>query len=514
MPTSMRPAKNAARIVLIVCLSYWPAFSAVPARAARPNVLWIVTDDHAAYVTGAYGNTTVRTPNIDRLAASGVRFDHAYCNSPVCTASRQSFLTGRYPRTIGVTLLRTPLPEVETTLAEMLGVAGYETASIGKMHFNSQLMHGFDLRVDHREHRQWLRGRDRRPLPDDVEVLPAWKPFRDPARLWLNGIYVPFGAWDADMAGTYFARQGAEFLAKKHDRPFFLMVSFYEPHSPFRFPVEFRNRHDPSRFELPKVGPEDDEQIPAVFRDLTDDEKRRINAAYYTSTEFADKNVGIVLDALEASGQAGNTLVVYLGDHGYFLGHHGRFEKHSSYEEAARAPLLLRFPGRIAPGTSTKALTEFIDVVPTVLDFCGVTKPASVQGRSLVDLVTGKTDRHRDHVFIEYAQNDEVMVRDHDWKLVFIRGRRPRTDGYTTGRPPQGHTLKLYDLKTDPGEFTNLAQQPEHRERVDRYLALLVDFVKRTSRQPELVPETSDPRVILDHCVQPRDVGPVKEVKP
>ncbi|MFC1597306.1 sulfatase [Planctomycetota bacterium] len=222
---STRPAMSAARSVLIACLSFWSAFSAAPARADRPNVVWIVTDDHAAYVTGAYGNATVRTPNLDRLAASGVRFDHAYCNSPVCTASRQSFITGRYPRTIGVTLLRTPLPEAETTLAEMLGAAGYETASIGKMHFNSQLKHGFDLRVDHREHRQWLRGRDRRPLPDDVEVLPPWKPFRDPARLWLNGIYVPFGAWDADMAGTYFARQGAEFLANWRGSPSTATVS-------------------------------------------------------------------------------------------------------------------------------------------------------------------------------------------------------------------------------------------------------------------------------------------------
>ena len=492
-------------VLSIVCswgLSAWGAGS------PRPNVLWIIADDHAAYATGAYGDTIVRTPSIDRLARGGMRFDRAFCNSPVCTASRQSFITGRYPRTIGVTLLRTPLPASETTLAEMLKPAGYATAAIGKMHFNSRLKHGFDLRVDHAEHRQMLRKRGRRPIEDGIEVLPPWKPFRDPARIWLNGMYLPYGAMDEDMPGTYFARRAAEFLAEKRSGPFFLIVSFYEPHSPFRFPVEFRNRHDPARFAVPKVGPEDDDQIPAIFRDLDDDQKRGINAAYYTSTEFMDKNVGIVLDALKKSGQAEDTLVVYIGDHGYMLGHHGRFEKHCSYTQAVRAPLVLRYPPRIKPESSTNALVEFIDIVPTVLDFCGVKEPDNLQGRSLIRLATGGTDRHRDHVFVEYAQNDEVLVRDERFKLVFIRGKRRRTDGYETGRPLPGHTLKLFDLANDPGEFANLANRPEHQERVEHYLALLVDFLKRTSRLPDLIPASDDPMVILDHCVQPRDVEP------
>ena len=494
-------------VSIVLCAELVCGWSARAGEPSRPNVLWICADDHAAYVTGAYGNKIVRTPNLDRLAASGMRFDRAFCNAPVCTASRQSFLTGRYPRTIGVTLLSTPLPEAETTLAEMLTPAGYHTAAIGKMHFNSQLRHGFELRLDRREHGQVLRQRGRRPLPEGVDVLPPWKPFRDPARIWLNGMYVPYGATDADMAGTFFARRAAEFLSRKREGPFFMMVSFYEPHSPFRFPVEYRNRHDPARLEVPKAGAEDGDQIPAIFRDLSDDEKRGIIAAYYTSTEFLDKNVGIVLDALEQSGHAEETLVIYIGDHGYKLGQHGRFEKHRSYEQAALAPMQVRYPGRITPGGSTRALVEFIDIVPTVLDFCGVPKPENVQGRSLVDLLGGKTDRHRRRVFVEYAQNDEVMVRDDRWKLVFMRGKRRRQDGYDPGDLPlPGHTLKLFDLENDPGELRNLAGLPEHRQRVDQYLALLVDFLKRTSRLPELIPETDDPMAVLDHCVQPRDV--------
>src|SRR5262245_7162114 len=268
------------------------------ADKARPNVLWICADDHAPYVCGAYGNKVVRTPHLDRLAAAGMRFDQAYCNSPVCTASRQSFLTGRYPRTLGVTQLRTPLPATENTLAKMLKQHGYATAAIGKMHFNSNLKHGFDVRLDLPEHRAWLKQRGAKALPAGAAVLPPWRPFKDPARVWLNSGCLPYGAADEDMAGTWFARRAVEYLEQNRRRPFFLVVSFTEPHSPFHFPVEFRGRHRPENFTVPKVGPEDDWQIPAVFRDLTEPEKQGITAAYYTSVEFLDRNVGVVLDAL------------------------------------------------------------------------------------------------------------------------------------------------------------------------------------------------------------------------
>ncbi|MBN2294380.1 MAG: hypothetical protein JXM70_18270, partial [Pirellulales bacterium] len=125
-------------------------------------------------------------------------------------------------------------------------------------------------------------------------------------------------------------------------------------------------------------------------------------------------------------------------------------------------------------------------------------------GRSLAALATGKTDRHRQRIYVEYAYNDEVMVRDDRWKLVFIRGKRRRDDGYDTKLPLPGRTLKLYDLKNDPDEMHNLAGDPEQKKRVARYVGLLSCFLKRTSRQPELIPKTDDPMVVLDHCVQPR----------
>jgi choline-sulfatase len=475
------------------------------ADARRPNVLWICADDHAPYVCGAYGNPVVRTPNLDRLSARGMRFDRAYCNAPVCTASRAAFITGRYPRTAGVTQLPTPLPATERTLATMLREAGYATAAFGKMHFNSELKHGFDERLDLPEFRKALQARGPRPIPADIEVQPPWKPFRDPARIWLNSFCRPYGAVDADMAGTWFAEQAARYLHEPRDRPFFLMVSFYEPHSPFHFPIEYRGRHNPGSFAVPRVGPEDDGQIPAVFRDLTDREKQGIIAAYYTSVEFLDRNVGRVLSALEKSGRAEDTLVVYTGDHGYMLGQHGRFEKHCCYEPAVRSPLLVVHPGKVPAGRATEALVEFIDIVPTVLASCDVPIPKEVQGKSLVPLLRGKTAKHRDQVFVEYAENEEAMIRTGRWKFIYCTGKRARKDGYETGRPLPGRTVQLFDVVNDPDEFTNLAGRPEHAGRVEEFTHRLAGHLKRTARQPELVPSGGDVRAVLEFCLQPRD---------
>lgn len=493
--------------VLVVCVLLGNIAEAAVARDKRPNVLVICADDHAAYVTGVYGNSVVRTPAIDRLAAGGICFLSAYCNAPVCTASRQSFLTGRLPRTIGVTRLRTPLPASEVTMAETLRLAGFDTAAIGKMHFNSSLKHGFDLHVDQPLYRRWLGEQPKRPPPAGVSVQPPWRPFKDPARAWLNSECRPMGQHDEQTAGTYFARQAAEYIGTPRDKPFFLMVSFYEPHSPFRFPLEFRGRHDPAKFPVPEVGPEDDDQIPAEFRELSAAEKRGIAAAYYTSVEYMDKNVGIVLDALAAAGAADDTIVVYLGDHGYMLGQHGRFEKHCSYEEAVRVPLVIRYPRKIAGGRLSHAFVELVDLVPTIYNLCGYNATAPLQGRSLIRLLEGKTTKHRDHVIVEYAQNDEVMIRDKYWKLIYERGVRRRTDGYDTERPLVPNLFRLYDLHRDPHEMHNVFADAKNAQEVKRLTDLLVEHLVTTARQPEKVPLNADALTILEYCVQSRDVA-------
>jgi choline-sulfatase len=489
-------------VFAVTCFIATTSQAAEPQR--RPNILWICADDHAPYVMGAYGNRVVRTPNLDRLASQGLRFDRAYCNSPVCTASRQSFLTGRYPRSIGVTQLRTPLPRSEITLAEMLQSAGYATAAIGKMHFNSNLTHGFDVRIDRPEHAAWLRQKGKTPAPQGVEVQPPWRPFKDLARIWLNSAANPVGLVEAEMPGTFFAMEAERFMHSSREAPFFLMVSFYEPHSPFEFPVEYKGRQDPVRFDVPRVRPEDEWQVPRVFADLTELEKQGIMAAYYTSVEFLDASVGRALAALEASGQAENTLVIYTGDHGYMLGQHGRFEKHCGYEPAVRSPLIMRLPGKLNEGRSTSALVEFVDIVPTVLEYAGASIPPSIQGRSFRPVLDGKSDKHRDRVFIEYSENEEGYVVTDRWKLIYGTGARARDDGYETGKPSPGRTVRLYDLKDDPDEMKNIAEHHPHV--VEDLVAALAAHMKRTAREPHLILETADPHALLAFCLKPRDV--------
>ena len=479
---------------------------ALPAAvaAAPPNVVWISCDDLAPYMVGCYGNERAKTPALDAFGKTALRFDRAYCNSPVCTASRQSYLTGRYPRSLGVTQLPTALPAGTPNLATWFKAAGYDTAAIGKMHFNSNLKHGFDLRIDNPDHRKWLTSRSPRVvIPPNVAVQPEWKPFRDPARVWLNAEARPVGVPDEWMPGTFFANAARDYLKADRAKPFFLMVSFYEPHSPFRFPYEDRGTFDPKAFAVPPVGPQDRAQIPAIFCDLTGADKRGIAAAYATSVAFADRNVGRVLDALEQSGHAGDTIVVVTGDHGYMLGQHGRFEKHCGYEEAIRSPLLVRAPGVGTPG-QTPAMVEFIDIAPTLLELCEIAVPASVQGRSLVPVLRRATDEHRAAVFVEYSENEEALIRTPRWKLIYSTGERKRGDGYETGLPLPGRTVKLFDVSADPGEMVDVSAA--NLEVVDELTARLADHLAKTARRPDRVP-AGDVHTRLRVLLRPDDVG-------
>lgn len=480
-----------------------PLLSRRIGRSSKPpNVLWICVDDYNPSVSGAYGSPMARTPNLDRLAAQGLRFDRAYCTCPLSTPSRMSFLTGRYPRTVGVTLSPTPLPEGETTIGRLFRDAGYETLALGKTHYYRPLLREFGRCIDLLEHEAILATRPSRRVPPDIKVLGPWRPFEDPASVWLNGDSLPY-AFDHEMPDTFFSELARRFLAQEHSKPFFLWVGFYVTHSPFRFPIEFRGSFDPDAFPLPEVGREDRDSVPAVFHYLTDRHKRGIIAAYHTSVAYMDRNLGWILHALEQGGHGEDTLVVFNSDHGYLLGEHGRFEKHCCYEEAVRSALVMRFPDLIAPRRATSALVELIDVVPTVLELCGMQVPSHVQGRSLTPLLGGVTQVHREHVISEYADNAEAMVRTGRWKLVHCAGNRRRRDGYAIDLLPPGERTRLYDLVEDPSEMTDVSGLAENRARVEHLLDVLASHMKRTARDPSQVPATGDARVTLAHCLPP-----------
>ena len=223
------------------------------------NVVVIIGDDHATSALGAYGNDLIRTPNLDRLASEGTTFFRAYANSPVCTPSRQSLITGRYPHAAGVTLLRTALPAGQVTIAEHLKQQGYRTGVVGKTHFNSNLTHGFDTLIERPDYHAFQAGLPTRPLPDSLRTRKMpWRPFQDPARIWLNADALPDTTYDAESEGTFFANQAATFIRDNRDTSFLLWVGFFEPHSPFNFPIEYAGTYKPGDITLPETSEEDD----------------------------------------------------------------------------------------------------------------------------------------------------------------------------------------------------------------------------------------------------------------
>lgn len=484
--------------------------STVLARAQRkkPNFVFILADDHAGYVFGADGNGRARTPNLDRLAGESMRFSRHYCNSPVCTPSRQSFFTGQMPHMAGVTRLPTPLAEDKPTLAKQFGKAGYTTAVFGKMHFikpGVPGMHGFE--IVHTEDvltREWEQNVRPKPVPAAIPTrkLP-WKPLKDPARIWLNADHRPYPCYDADMRASYQLDQVDHFLDQHRDQPFALWVSFLEPHSPFDFPVEYRGKYAPGNFRVPEVGPEDGWQIPLIFRDLSPADKQGIIASYYTSVEFLDRNIGRVLRKLGELNLDRDTMVVYMADHGYDLGQHGRFEKHCGYDPALRVPLLMRYPGRIRPGV-VREMTEHIDVPATITDMLDLERLPIQHGVSLRPYLEGTKPSPRDHIFSEYLENEEAYIRTDRWKFIYCTGQRERKDGYVTDRPTPGRYRILYDLQADPGEFHNVA--PRHSREVERFTGLLLKRFRATHPDAASEPKDRSEEEILDWYLRPRDV--------
>ena len=483
------------------------AFAGAAYQASRrPNLLYIIADDHAGYVLGAHGNALAETPNLDRLASLGTRFARHYCNSPVCTPSRQSLLTGQMPHAAGVTVLKTPLSTGKPTLAKQLKQAGYRTGVIGKMHFNQPGrpgLHGFDYcQTEGEVQKAWMALKPT-PLPAGVSAKPAWRPFKDPARIWLNAGKLPFARVEADMKSLYQLRLADEFIGAHKQEPFALWLSFQEPHSPYDFPVEDRDHFNPRRFPVPRVGPEDSGQVPLIFRDLSPEEKQGIIASYYTSVRFLDRNVGRALDLLKKHGLEENTLVVYLADHGYCLGQHGRFEKHCGYTPALHVPLMMRWPGKIRQGVVNE-FTEHIDLPHTLTDLLGLEALPVRHGNSLRPYLEGKATQPRDHIFSAYLENEECFVMDGKWKFIFGSGQRARTDGYETENPKPGRYVKLFDLQKDAGEFTNLAKaQPKVVAKLgDRALA------RYRATHPEAASEPArlSREEALEWYVRPRDV--------
>ena len=480
--------------------------SSSPRRPRRPNILWLCTDQQRYDTLGAQGNRYVRTPRLDELWRSGTAFTHAYCQSPICTPSRASFLTGTYPSTCHNTrngndtfVGRFPL------VTRLLADAGYDCGLIGKLHLASAYGR-IEPRADD-GYRSWRYSHGPR---DD---WPVGHDYAD----WVRQHGSVLGELIKDPAGvpaplhqtTWAAERTIEFITEQRaaDTRWLACVNIYDPHPPFNPPQEYRDRYHPAAMPGPlfrdsdlaqqerlaavdfqsRGRPPDDLDIrspvipespgregagasggsgasgaPAGGRSAmpahaSARDARTLQAAYYAMIELIDDQVGRVLDALRASGQTDDTLVIFTSDHGEMLGDHGLIQKGCRfYEGLVRVPLMLSWPGRIRAGQHSDALVELTDLAPTLLEAAGEQVPEWMQGSSLLPMSTGAAplDRHRDAVWCEYF--DALDAPDATRATMYRRGRYKLVVYH-------GHGLgELYDLERDPGEFDNLWDDPRH----------------------------------------------------
>ena len=345
-------------------------------------------------------------------------------------------------------------------------------------------MHGFETAMtEDRVNKGW-QAAVQRPRP-------PWRPFQDPARQWLNAANAALPYRDEEMRSYWQLQEAKKWMSERaKDGPFALWFSIQEPHSPFDFPSDDQARFAAASFRGPQLGPEDGSQIPLIFRDLSEAEKTGIAAAYYSSSAYLDRNMGRILEHLRVLKLEENTLVVYMADHGYCLGQHGRFEKHCFYEPAMRVPLVFRYPGKVGRGKVVRRQTESVDVGTTILGLLSAEhRFDQTHGRNLFE------GPAREDVFSIYLENEEACLIWREWKLIYTTGRRKRMDGYETDNPTPGKLVRLYDRRNDPGEFRNVASQ---------HLALVQTLTHRLEQRFQAThPEGA---LALDDLLRPRDV--------
>lgn len=461
----------------------------LPSPVKYQNVIVIIGDDHAAYALGCYGSKIARTPNLDGLAATGIRFDRAYVNSPLCTPSRQSMITGKLPHAAGVTLLTSALSDTTYTIPEHLKKQGFKTAVVGKTHFNSTLSHGFDYMLSASDYNVYVKGISEN-IPMSLSYRKAKNPWTDSTRVFWNADGLPGPHYDANDIGTFFANKAVDYIEQNKNNRFCLWVGFLEPHAPFNFPIEYTNKYQPEKMPLPQGTPADDRWVPQVFKNLSENDRKGIIRSFYTSVEYLDKNVGIILNKLKSLGLDKNTLVIYFGDNGYLLNHHKRFEKHTLWEESTRVPLIIGM-GNNADGLNKPkiitGLAEIIDLAPTILDALQVPGMPGLHGKSLLPILYGKEIKTKEVIFSEYLVDNSAMVRTEKYKYIFINGKRDRGLGYATGNPPAGKQKQLYNLSNDPHETKNLAGDKEYRKIVLDLELKMLDIFRRTHPNSKMV---------------------------
>ncbi len=481
---------------------------------ARPNVLFIMADD-LNNCLGCYGHPRVQSPNIDRLARQGVRFERAYCQFPLCGPSRNSLLAGLYPNSTGIVknaeIFRQTIPHHQS-LPHAFRSAGYFAARIGKLyHYNVPNSIGTNGHDD--------------PASWELELNPAGcdRLLEEPDIFSLKpGSFGGTLSWYASPRGDLLHTDGLqasdaawvlERCARDRSRPFFLAVGFFRPHTPYVSPKEYFTLYPEKEMPLVQGVAEDVKDLPAdalgshkkEHELLTDPLRQQAIQAYFASISFMDAQVGRVLDTLERLDLADNTIIVFMSDHGYHLGEHGLWQKMSLFEESTRVPLIIAAPGRAAKGGVAASPVGLIDVYPTLAELCNVPAPGNLQGQSLVPILKDPSQPGRGWALSQVTRGPRAAAKKTP-RLSVPAGQsvdKPKPApvfGFTLRTPRWRYTewdqarrgRELYDHQNDPLEQTNLADDPAQAETVAQLSRQLREAAAATLPQSGEIPQIQE----------------------
>ncbi|MBL8186793.1 MAG: sulfatase [Acidobacteria bacterium] len=455
------------RFSLFLCLAalavFSPSTAQVQTPARRPNVVFIMTDDHAAHALSAYGSRLNKTPHLDRLAKEGMKFENAFVTNSICTPSRAVILTGKYSHLNGVPVFN-HIDNTQPQLQKYLQAAGYHTGMVGKWHLG-----GNDPK----------RPDDGKPVGFDYwNILPGQGAYFDPVMIEM-GERKKLSGYTTDIITDL----AMGFIEKRpKDKPFFLMYHHKAPHRNWQPAEKYRKQFEnydppiPATFDDDYKGKSDASRQSTMHIDADLNETdtkgkppaglsgaelkrwkfRRYMQDYLACVQSMDDNVGRFLDYLDKNGLAENTIVIYTSDQGFFLGEHNFYDKRFMYEESLRTPLLVRWPGKIKPGSVSKSMVLNLDFPVTMLDAAGVKIPADMQGRSFLPLLRGQTpkDWRRSMYYRYYHPGHHNVaahygVRTERYKLIFFN---------------KLNQWELYDLQKDPIEMKNVYSDPAYKK--------------------------------------------------
>ncbi len=442
-------------------------------RTSKPNIIVIMSDEHNAGVLGCYGNDIVHTPNLDGLSRQGVTFESCYCNSPLCVPSRLSFTSGKYISRVGAWSNGCWLPGADyPSLPRIMNAAGYESFLCGKMHYDRTRRYGF-TEIGGNTNNGYKTGKGNRRAADNLTPKEG-----------LSGRFDKFHTGDDSSVLNHDRKVTAgtiDFLNSRQasGKPFFMLVGYLAPHFPLIVPQKYWELYK-GKVPMPEIPQGHLESQLRNYKHLRigfnvenapDEIVRKGRELYYGLTQWLDEEVGKVLTALGNSKLADNTVVIYTTDHGENMGEHGLWWKNCMYEHASRVPLIVNWPARWTGGQRRTQACSLLDVAQTIAELGSADVPGDWNGESMVQWLDNPENKWKDLAVSEYYSHNiasgNVMIRMGNYKYVY----------HTPADADHPAERELYDLKTDPGEFDNLAGRKKYRRRIRAMHTALINEI-------------------------------------